>query len=290
MTESKTILILPAVANATKAADDQPEITCLGGSFSEIQIIFSQNRTLITWNNKPLESFDSIWLSSFWESRAIAYTIKLYLEEHGVHHSWVEPNSSKLSDQIQFQQAGLPLPKTFASGSRNLDTFIDDLEDHLGYPLVVKDNKGSRGCNSKLLCSREELQDYFPKLPKHKRFHFQEFIPNDYDWGVMVVDCKVVSGEKSYHSEADFRNNACNGAREEFIPVENIPQDIQTLAIDASASLDLSWSRADILIDSRTGQPYLLEVNRTPGITKDSSEETGAQEFLKYHILDLPEA
>jgi ribosomal protein L6P/L9E len=80
-------------------------------------------------------------------------------------------------------------------------------------------------------------------------------------------EVKVVSGEKSYPSRGEFRNNTCNGAEEHFVDVESIPENIRDIAVRASGLLGLSWSRADIIIDKLTGLPYLLEVNRYPGIT-----------------------
>ncbi|EKD32360.1 MAG: hypothetical protein ACD_77C00116G0002, partial [uncultured bacterium] len=47
------------------------------------------------------------------------------------------------------------------------------------------------------------------------------------------------------------------------------------------------WSRADIIIDKRTGLPYLLEVNRNPGITAGSDEVNGAYTYLAAQILPL---
>jgi glutathione synthase/RimK-type ligase-like ATP-grasp enzyme len=113
---------------------------------------------------------------------------------------------------------------------------------------------------------------------------FQSFIPNQYDWGILVANGEVVSGEKSYPKDGEFRNNARNGAREDFIDVEKIPQEIKDIAIRASESLGLSWSRADIIIDEKTQKPYLLEVNRYPGVTSGSDEENGAFLFLSSHI------
>ena len=100
----------------------------------------------------------------------------------------------------------------------------------------------------------------------------------------MVVNGVVVAGERSYPAEGEFRNNARNGADERFVDVAEIPEEIRTMAIRASGCLGLFWSRADIIIDRETGRPYLLEVNRYPGITAGSDEVTGAYTFLASHI------
>jgi len=56
------------------------------------------------------------------------------------------------------------------------------------------------------------------------------------------------------------------------------------MAIKATKILGLSWARSDIIIDKETGIPYLLEVNRCPGITSGSTEITGARKFLNSYL------
>lgn len=274
-----SVLVLPSVKNIKNAANTVPEATITAGTFKKL-IITLDSAPSIRYDGQDIESFDAVWLSSFWRTRALAYAVKQYLDDRKVPSTWVEPASSKLSDQMTFCLAGLPMPKTFFCSSHDANTFIDELEEYCGYPCVIKDNKGSRGAQSILVYSREEFLLAWKDLPKHKYYHIQEFIPNDFDWGIMVVNGQVVSGEKSYHSPEDFRNNACNGAEETFINVNDIPNNIKKLAIQASSSLGLSWSRADILINKNTGEGFLLEVNRSPGITEGSTEEKGSQKFF----------
>jgi glutathione synthase/RimK-type ligase-like ATP-grasp enzyme len=100
----------------------------------------------------------------------------------------------------------------------------------------------------------------------------------------MVANGVVVAGEKSFCSEGEFRSNPCHGASEQFVAISDIPQEVKAIALQASEKLGLFWSRADIIIDKNTGKPYLLEVNRYPGITAGSHEVTGAYTFLASHI------
>lgn len=101
---------------------------------------------------------------------------------------------------------------------------------------------------------------------------YQQFIPNEYDWGVLVANGKVVAAEKSYPKDGEFRNNACNGAKEVFVDVKDCPDEVKEMATSAAKALDLKWCRSDIVVDKHTGKPYLLEVNRYPGITKGTDE------------------
>ena len=126
----------------------------------------------------------------------------------------------------------------------------------------------------------KELVAKIKKLPKNKRYLLQKFIKNDYDWGVLVADGEVVSGEKSYPCSGEFRNHAWRGAKEVFVDPEDIPTEIKEMALKTSKALGLSWSRSDIVIDRKTQKPYLMEINRFPGIGSAGSEVEGAYKFL----------
>jgi len=139
------------------------------------------------------------------------------------------------------------------------------------------------------VATEEDLSRKIGELPKHKKFIFQKYITNEYDWGVMVANGVVVSGEKSYPREGEFRNNTCNGAEEVFVDPADIPEHIKRIAIETSSALGLAWSRSDIIIDKDTHRPYVLEVNRLPGLTSKTSEVEGAYTFLSSQIKALLE-
>jgi glutathione synthase/RimK-type ligase-like ATP-grasp enzyme len=186
---------------------------------------------------------------------------------------------------MHFALEGIATPKTLFMNRAHIGKRLDVVKRVCGYPLIIKDSKGSGGRNCEYVLSEEDLLVQLATLPKNKRFIFQQYIKNEYDWGVMVVNGEVVAGEKSYPLVGEFRNNACNGAEEIFVEVDAIPEEVKTMALAASKSLGLSWSRADIIIDVVTKKPYLLEVNRYPGVTLGSDEVQGAYRFLASHIL-----
>jgi D-alanine-D-alanine ligase len=46
---------------------------------------------------------------------------------------------------------------------------------------------------------------------------------------------------------------------------------VQELALAAYRTLDCkTWGRADVMLDQKTGKPYLLEMNTSPGMTSHS--------------------
>ena len=275
------LLCLPAVANIQEVIKRfSPPIRLTKGSFKNLIFTFQPKKIKILHNGFNLTNFSFVWLSSFWNDRDLAYAVKLYLDHSKIPATYVEKNTSKLTDHMIFGLNKIPAPDTFFINSHDIKNNLEQIKKICGYPLIIKDIKGSRGIFSEYIKNERKLKRKMKKLPRHKKYMLQKFIPNDYDWGVMVVNGKVVSGEKSYSCKNEFRNNACNGATETFIDIKEIPKAVKEMALKGTRALGLSWSRADIIIDKNTQKPYLLEVNRCPGITAGTTEIDGGYAFL----------
>ncbi|HBI17074.1 MAG TPA: hypothetical protein DDY52_02910 [Candidatus Moranbacteria bacterium] len=282
------LLILPSVPNIKQVVEKLPlDIKFTKGMFKNLEIIFANNEIKITHKGIDLKNFSFIWLCSAWSSRDLAYAVNLFLQRNNIPSTEVEKGTSKLTDQMLFSLNNIPTPNTLFLGSKSIGKFISQIGDTCGYPLIIKDIRGSRGTNSVKVSNAEELVEEMAKLPKHKKYIFQKYIENEYDWGIMVANGIVVSGEKSYSCQGEFRNNACNGATETFVELSEIPENIKQIALDSSRAVGLSWSRTDIIIDKNNQQPFVLEINRLPGISSRTSEVEGAYKFLSSEIAYL---
>jgi len=279
------LLVLPSVGNISQIIKKFPyAIELTEGKFKDLEIAFQEKGVTITHKGVDLKEFSFVWLSSSWLSRDLAYAVKLYLKNSKIPYTYVEKGTSKVTDHMLFALNDIKTPDTLFFGHKEICKNLKQIKKVCGYPLVIKDTKGSRGAYSILVANDKELIEKLGELPKHKKYLFQRFVPNDYDWGVLVANGKVVSGEKSYPCLGEFRNNTCNGAKEVFVDPANIPIEIKKIALKTSNVLGLSWSRSDIIIDKNTQLPYLMEINRLPGITPKSSEAEGVFKFLSSQI------
>ncbi len=279
------LLVLPSLKNLLEVTAKFPfDVELTEGVYKNLEFSFKDNKATITHEGVDLKDFSFVWLSSSWVSRDLAYAVKLYLDDSDTPYSYVEKGTSKVTDHMSFALNNIQSPDTLFLGNKDVQKGLVQIEKTCGYPLVVKDIKGAKGTDSILVNTREELLQEMKKLPKHKKYLFQRFIPNDYDWGVMVVNGKVVSGEKRFPKLGEFRANICNGSTEVFFDPIDIPMKIKQMALDTSKALGLSWSRSDILISRDTNIPYLMEINRRPGLTSKSSEIDGAYKFLSSQI------
>lgn len=283
-----SILSIPTLSAIDNSIAKFPfSIDFVKGNYPEIKIIIKDSQFSIFYKNHNIKDFSFVWVTSQWLNRDLAYAIDLYLKKSETPHTSVEYEASKITDTLTFAINNLPVPDSIYVNRAHIKNEIELITKICGFPLIIKDIKGSQGRDSFYVEDENSLLDIINDLPVEKRFLFQKFIPNEYDWGIMVSNGIVVAGEKSYPANNEFRNNAINGAKEEFVNIANIPQEIKDIAIESSSLLNLSWSRADIIIDKNTNLPYLLEVNRYPGITIGSDEILGAYTFLNSHIEEL---
>ncbi|HRN85989.1 MAG TPA: hypothetical protein PK863_01550 [Candidatus Dojkabacteria bacterium] len=285
MQSSNSILVLPTIHNIEEVISGlSAKYKLTKGKFSQLEYILKDGKVILRHAGRDIKEFSNVWLSSYWRSRDLAYAVKLYLTHNEISHTYVEKATSKLTDQIIFALNNISIPNTFFIDDEDISSHIDTIEDVCKYPLIIKDITGSGGRLSALVSNREQLLDKYKELPKRKKYLFQQFIPNDYDWGILIVNGKAVSAEKSFSIQGEFLNNACNGAKEVFVEMNEVPQHIIDMAIKSTKLLKLNWARADIVIDKKTNKAYIMEVNRCPGISTGSSEVIGAQIFLDNHL------
>lgn len=285
MNKYKELLVLPAFDNLEEIIRGlSMPVVLTKGKYSKLEFIVKRQEISILHNGKDIRKYSNIWLSSTWNSRDIAYAVKLYLEHNCVDHTFVEKVTSKLTDHIVFGLNGLPIPNTYFSYNTSMLDYVNAVERVCGYPMIVKNLTGSGGRDSVYLSDKNDFLSKLPLLNSRRKYLYQQYIPNDYDWGILVANGKVVSAERSYPQKGEFRNNYCNGATEIFEHIDAVPEEIKQLAIRASNLLGLSWSRADIIVDKYTNEPYLMEVNRYPGISAGTTEVAGAQYFLESHL------
>jgi len=164
----------------------------------------------------------------------------------------------------------IPHPKSFYCSRKNYGLYYDEIVKICSLPIIIKDLRGTYGRYSFIATSKSELVNGISKLPKGLSFFVQEYIENDYDWGIIVANGEVLSAEKSFRKKGEFRNHSYLGAKEVFENICDVPKNICNIAIKANKVLGLSWARSDIIISKKSNKPYILETNRSPRITSNS--------------------
>jgi len=151
---------------------------------------------------------------------------------------------------------------------------------HLGLPLIVKPaNEGSSLGLTKVRSVDELPAAYQLAAGLDKKVIAETCIIGDELTCPLVGDgvnaealpvIKIIPPQANY----DFHNKYFSDETQYLCPTgltDEVNVAVQNLALAAYRALGCStWGRADVMLDEKTGKPYLLEMNTSPGMTSHS--------------------
>ena len=151
---------------------------------------------------------------------------------------------------------------------------------HLGLPLIVKPaHEGSSLGLTKVKSAEELPAAYKLAAGMDKKVIAEACIVGDeltcplVGFGAnaeALPVIKIIPPEANY----DFHNKYFSDETKYLCPTGLAPEvnkAVQELALAAYRALGCrTWGRADVMLDQKTGKPYLLEMNTSPGMTSHS--------------------
>ena len=214
-----------------------------------------------------------------------------YLENKGVRlfnsAEAIELCDDKSMTCLRLQQAGLDMPKTII-GPMTFDnvgylnwSFLDSIENSLGYPMIIKCAYGSFGQQVYLAKNRKESKAAIDCISP-KPIVFQEYIEESAgkDLRLQVVGNEVIGSMIRQSAKDEFRANlSLGGQMRKWQP--SIEE--SDLAIKACKALNLDFAGVDILL-GENDRPLICEVNSNAHF-KTLYQCTGintAEEIMKY--------
>ena len=151
---------------------------------------------------------------------------------------------------------------------------------HLGLPLIVKPaNEGSSLGLTKVKSAEELPAAYRLAAGLDKKVIAETCIIGDEltcpivgqgNTAEALPVIKIIPPQANY----DFHNKYFSDETQYLCPTGLAPEvnaAVQELALAAYKALGCrTWGRADVMLDQKTGKPYLLEMNTSPGMTSHS--------------------
>lgn len=133
-----------------------------------------------------------------------------------------------------------------------------DVEEALGYPVVIKQCYGSSGNNVYIANDRNELINLSEQL-KCLPHLFQKCVTSSLgrDVRVIVIGGRVVGAMERRSSTGDFRANIAQGGTATPYPVD---YDMERLCLKTARVLGLDYCGIDLLFGEK-GEKYVCEVN-----------------------------
>lgn len=174
----------------------------------------------------------------------------------------------KLYAMWRFWEQGVAVPKT-AFGPTE---FLVDILPQFNNIAVLKSVKGTKGNDNYLVKTAAEIRQITAENPGID-FILQNFIPNDGDYRIVLMNFEPQLVIYRSANGKDFRNNTSLGGQATLIPIEQLDTSIVQIAITAAKALDIKIAGADIIMNKNTHEYSVLEINRTPQLATGAFPE-----------------
>ena len=186
----------------------------------------------------------------------------------------------------KLKDAGVPTPKTAIITSSSLNKLQEKVDSIGGsFPIIGKILNGTQGVGvmifDSMMSLRSCLQTMFKMSPKSDII-LQEKINSEYDLRVHVLyksfermtpgidNFEIIGCMRRNLLDGDFRSNFLLGSTAEQ---GHLTQEQEKIAKQAAKAVNARWCGVDLIMDSRTKQSYVIEVNASPG-TKGVTTQT----------------
>lgn len=190
----------------------------------------------------------------------------------------IETCEDKFLTYKKLKAAGVPTPKTTVVTTSSMNK-LDDKVDSVGgqFPIIAKILNGTQGIGvmqfDSMISLKSTLQTMFKLSPKSDII-LQEKINSDYDLRVHVMykgfermtsgtdNFEIIGCMQRNQLEGDFRSNYSLGSTAEK---GHLTSDQEKIAKLAAKATNCRWAGVDLIVDNRTKQAYVIEVNSSPG-------------------------
>jgi glutathione synthase/RimK-type ligase-like ATP-grasp enzyme len=245
-------------------------------SFEDIEVFLEKGSVKMLIKGKPLETWSTIYPRKVASYKGLAFMLAHLAKEKNIYfldkyheNSKDSSDSAKMIQMFRLGTSGVSIPKTYYSAIY-LKQHIKKAISFLKLPVVVKECNTSGGEGVFLAKSASALEKTIKSLLKKfdkKEIFLQEFIPNDFEYRVMITGDKVAVVEKKFKNEKEeFRNNVRLGAKEEFIKESQVSSEVKKAALLAAKVTGIEVAGVDI-VERKNGQPVVFEVNACPAFT-----------------------
>jgi len=193
---------------------------------------------------------------------------------------------SKLSQYARLSAANLPLPKAIFLPPTQLASHFALLVQEVGVPFILKDVGGFGGNRNFLIRDEMHFRQVLDDCPDIL-FMAQQFIANTGDLRVLVVGGKVrLVILRERRDDSTHLNNTSQGAHSRLLSLDELGEEAAELSVRAAHLFKRAITGVDVLFESGTNRPYILEINAHPQIASGSFVDEKAALIADY-LLEL---
>lgn len=257
------------------------EIQIENCEISELFFELSRDKVAIYHPQKgfDLREFDLVVIRHIGKMAVEAHAITQYCEFYNIKYTDQYLNRLLLDNKISTE-----FLLWFNGVKNHPHSFYGDLTElkrrfaELGDKAILKDNQGSKGRLNFFVTSVDQIQQIHDQYPG-VRFVLQEFIPNDGDLRVLILNDRPALVISRQSDGSSHLNNTSQGGKATILPLESIAPEIIELSLQAAQITKLQVAGVDVVLDKRNGDIYLLEVNNAPQVSSGSFTEEKAVQY-----------
>ena len=263
----KMITIDPSSSTISKGSNDDYNVVENGESKKSYTI--NPNNTIIVPRRTALKNIES--RDFLTELQNDEFFVLNTLEA-------IDNCEDKFITYKKLKAAGVPTPKTTVVTSSSMSKLEDKVNAVGGsFPIIIKITKGTQGIGvaqvDSMISLKSVLQAIFALVPKADIL-LQEKINSDYDLRIHVLykgfermtpgieNFEIIGCMQRNQLAGDFRSNYSLGSTAEK---GHLTSEQERIAKQAAKATGCRWAGVDLIMDSRTKQSYVIEVNSSPG-------------------------
>lgn len=219
--------------------------------------------------------------------------VQRIMEQRGIRYSGSGPEASalamdKVAAKCRFIEAGLPTPRFDVVGSDRVEKVLANWS----VPVVLKPVSEGSSVDCTIVRDQDAFRRTLIRLTQHyNRCLVEEFVEG-YDLTVGILGetalppIAIHTGREFYDYQAKYLDNDTQYLFDIDLPAETLER-IRKLSVEAHQCLGCrDFSRVDWMVDRRTQEAYILEVNTIPGLTDHSLlPKAAAQAGLSFEAL-----
>lgn len=249
------------------------------GIFSDLTFDIETNSTVVKLDGRDISDFDLVYFRNTSGFQPMAEGLAIYLESTKVKFfdkSFINGSyvGDKFSSLMRLAINGIPVVPSFVCWGGAIGKEKASIVKKFGFPVVAKEVRSQRMERVYLLNS---LKD-FDKLPKKMtsgsltRYLFQKFINIGSEFRLLVLGKNVeIVHTKTVRNNSEF-HIGYSDIKEcpKFLNIKDVSPDMVRTAEKAAELLHLQVAGVDICKEKDSGNIFVFEVNRGPGIDYNS--------------------
>ncbi len=249
-----------------------------------IKVGFEDDCNGLWISNTNLKEFTRIYFRNVKRDYSLACSIATFAHNNRIpfYDSYLEgiKYGDKLFQMVTMFFNGILIPKTIYLSSDIVSNKFSFLEENLHLPFVAKETDTNKGVGVYLINNNEEFESFVKTMKRKCHYIFQEYIPNDFDYRILVLGNNIPVVSSRTRVSDEWRNNSFLGAKENTLEADKNPKDLVDIGIKASRIMKCEIAGVDIIISKKSGKLYLIEINNSPGFTPESLEALGLRKLL----------